>query len=213
MAIRLWVLFFLVVPVQASRIYTYVREDGTKVLTNLGADRGQESESAAALQAEEPSPNFLPLIKKYADSYQIDETLVRAIIQVESNFNPRAVSPKNCKGLMQLHPDTARRFGVRDIFDPEENIAGGVRYLHFLMNYFDRNLDHVLAAYNAGEQVVKRFKGIPPYRETQSYVRRVRALFQPEQGPVLSRRPQEIYRLVREDGRILFTNLPSVLAD
>ncbi len=186
--------------------YSYVDENGVKVLTNLGAGRAGLEQPAD----EQPSAgkNFLPLIQTYARRYGIDEDLVTAIIQVESAFNPRAVSVKNCKGLMQLHPDTARRFGVSDIFDPAQNIEGGVKYLSHLIETFGRDLDHVLAAYNAGENTVRRYSGIPPYPETVDYVSRVRSLYGGELNPPEpSRRAQRILRLVEEDGTVLLTNV------
>jgi soluble lytic murein transglycosylase-like protein len=211
---RLFPLFFLSVSLYGSKIYSYVNEDGVRVFTNLGASR--YSDFPEFQPAEAPSysadGNFTEVVRSHASRYGIDEDLIHSIIRVESNYNPRAVSVKDCKGLMQLHPDTARRFGVTDVFDPSQNIEGGVKYLHFLIELFDRDLDLVLAAYNAGENAVKRFNGIPPYRETQNYVRKVRSLFS---GDLVSTQPpagrgsHRIHRLVRTDGTVLFTNTPA----
>jgi soluble lytic murein transglycosylase-like protein len=145
-----------------------------------------------------------------ANRYGLDENLVKAIVSVESNYNPLAISPKGCKGLMQLHPDTAQRFGVRDIFDPAENIEGGIKYLRFLINYFNQDLQLVLAAYNAGENAVSRYGGIPPYRETRDYVKKVWALYDRSSQPALETWLQDyhVYRLVLPGGGILFTNTP-----
>src|SRR5690606_8602074 len=197
------VLILLSVPVQAQRIYSYVNAEGVRVLTNLGSDRSGSSSTEDTPLPFETSQNFFPLIQEAARSYSIDEDLIQAIIRVESNFNPNAVSYKNCKGLMQLHPDTAARFGVKDIFDPAENIRGGVEYLRYLIDLFDYDLDLVLAAYNAGENAVKRYQGIPPYQETLSYVKRVRSLFKGEieklpETPVRSAN-RKIFRIVQED--------------
>jgi hypothetical protein len=112
-------------------------------------------------------------IRDTAERYGVSEHLVAAIIAVESEFYPRAVSRKGARGLMQLMPATASIYNVRDPFDPRENIDGGVRHLKRLMHRYDNNLPLVLAAYNAGEQAVKRHGGIPPYPETRRYVRRV----------------------------------------
>ncbi len=107
-----------------------------------------------------------------AETYLVDPVLVRSVIEAESANNPGAVSPKGALGLMQLMPETARRFGVADPFDPRENIAGGVRYLRYLRDLFqDDRL--AIAAYNAGEGAVARYKGVPPYKETQAYVETV----------------------------------------
>ena len=123
------------------------------------------------------------LVKQLAPRYAIDPNLAMAVIAVESGFNPRAVSPKNAQGLMQLIPQTAERFGVRRIFDPAENIQGGLAYLRWLMAFFQGEVRLVLAAYNAGEGAVERHRGIPPYGETQNYVARITAMYQRRTHP------------------------------
>lgn len=127
-----------------------------------------------------PPAEIVKLVDEIAPQYGLDPKLVLAIIQVESAFNSNAVSPKQAAGLMQLIPATARRFGVSDVFDPADNIHGGSRYLRWLLAYFQGNVTLALAAYNAGEGAVNRHKGIPPYRETQNYVRLVRQLYDAE---------------------------------
>lgn len=117
---------------------------------------------------------YADIIDRAAATSGVSPQLVRAVIQIESAYRPDAVSRKGAMGLMQLMPDTARRYAVRDPFDPETNIGAGVRHLRGLLDRFDVAL--ALAAYNAGEAAVERFQGIPPYRETQDYVRRVLAL-------------------------------------
>lgn len=112
-------------------------------------------------------------IRQAAALYQIPEALVRAVITVESGFDPRAVSHANARGLMQLMPQTAERMTVTDIFDPRQNIFGGTRYLRVLANLFSGDLVLTIAGYNAGEGAVIRYKGIPPYEETQNYVVKV----------------------------------------
>ena len=117
-------------------------------------------------------------VKKLAERSGIDPKLVMAVILVESGFNPRAVSPKNAQGLMQLIPETAQRFRVKDAFDPEENIRGGIAYLKWLLHYFKGDVALVAAAYNAGEGTVEKYRGVPPYPETQKYVQRIAQLYQ-----------------------------------
>lgn len=117
-------------------------------------------------------------IREAAELYRIPEALIRAVIQVESNFDPRAISPANARGLMQMLPSTAERMMVTDIFDPRQNIFGGTRYLRVLANTFNGNLQLTVAAYNAGEGAVARYGGIPPYKETQNYVVKVLELYE-----------------------------------
>jgi soluble lytic murein transglycosylase-like protein len=112
-------------------------------------------------------------IRQAASLYQIPEQLVRAVIKVESDYDPRAVSVAGARGLMQLMPDTADRLQVRDIDDPRENIFGGVRFLRILANTFNGDLELTIAAYNAGEDAVMRYGGIPPYAQTRDYVVKV----------------------------------------
>jgi soluble lytic murein transglycosylase-like protein len=113
------------------------------------------------------------IVNQAANSYAVDKALVQAVIHAESDFNAYAISAKGALGLMQLMPETARRYGVRDIFNPEQNIMGGVRYLRDLLDAFGNNMRLALAAYNAGENSVLRYGGIPPFPETVNYVNRV----------------------------------------
>jgi soluble lytic murein transglycosylase-like protein len=119
---------------------------------------------------------FEDLIEQYATANGVSPELVRAVIQAESGFNPRAVSPKGAMGLMQLMPATARELGVENPFQPADNIRGGVTYLARLLTRYDQNVELALAAYNAGPASVERYGNrVPPYRETRDYVRRITA--------------------------------------
>ena len=113
------------------------------------------------------------LVRRLAPHYSLDPELVLALIEAESNFNPRALSPKNAQGLMQLIPATAERFGVQDAWDPEQNLRGGMAYLRWLLARFKGDVNLALAGYNAGEGAVERHGGIPPYAETRAYVTRI----------------------------------------
>ena len=118
-------------------------------------------------------PYIEKLVRKLAPQYRVDPNLVLAIIAVESNFDVAALSSKNAMGLMQLIPQTSQRFGVRNAFDAQQNIRGGMAYLRWLLAYFEGDVALVAAAYNAGEGAVERHLGVPPYDETRTYVRRV----------------------------------------
>jgi hypothetical protein len=117
---------------------------------------------------------FQKLIRAAAARYSVDADLIHCVIAAESNFNPYAISPKNARGLMQLLPQTAAHLGVRNIFDPAENIDGGTRYLRDLLGKYNNNLNLALAAYNAGPQKVERFgRRVPPYTETRNYIQSI----------------------------------------
>jgi len=117
------------------------------------------------------------LVERWAPHYSIDPALALALIRVESRFDAAAVSPKNAQGLMQLIPATASRFGVKNAFDIVDNLKGGLAYLQWLMSYFKGDVALVLAAYNAGEHAVDRYRGIPPYSETRAYVKQITAIY------------------------------------
>ena len=132
-----------------------------------------------ALAAEEYRRSVRDTMLAIASREGVDPALVEAIITVESDFNPRAVSPKGAMGLMQLMPQTASRYGVSNPFDPQENLTGGIRYLRDLLRTFGGDLPRALAAYNAGETAVLTYGGLPPYRETREYVQKVLARYHP----------------------------------
>jgi len=149
------------------------------------------------------------IVREAADRHSVDPALVRAVIETESNWNPRAYSRKGAGGLMQLIPTTAQRYGANDVFNPQQNIDAGVKHLKRLLERYSGNLDLALAAYNAGEGAVDRAHGIPAYRETQNYVQKVQnAYFRPGSGrlPDAFVNPHAIHRDVAADGRIIFTN-------
>jgi len=158
------------------------------------------------------------LIDSIATNHGLDPALVRAIIQTESNFNRWAVSAKGARGLMQLIPDTGARYGVRDFFDPRQNIEGGVLYMKFLLEKFNGNLDLSLAAYNAGENLVEKLGRVPPIAETREYVRKVRANYGKSSTPVAAQIARETpvptpkpaskqtFRTVDEHGVVYFSN-------
>jgi soluble lytic murein transglycosylase-like protein len=172
-------IFAMAASAAASDVRLAVRRDGKKVIYNVGGTprnaRGSNLDWLA--KRHDRRTKYDPLIEKYASKYGVDATLVRAVIQVESDFNPLCVSNKGARGLMQLMPETAKRFGVTSIHDPEQNIHGGVRYLAYLTRLFNDDLSRAVAAYNAGENAVLKYGGIPPYDETSEYVVRTLTVY------------------------------------
>jgi hypothetical protein len=126
---------------------------------------------------------IVDMVRKVAPEYRVSPRLVLAVIGTESAFNAAAVSPKNAQGLMQLIPQTSERFNVRKPFDPVQNLRGGLAYLRWLLAYYEGNVALAAAGYNAGEKAVDRYRGIPPYAETQAYVRRILALVKDARHP------------------------------
>jgi hypothetical protein len=159
-----------------AQVHLVVRGDGTKVISNIGAAKHLSDYTWLSRQRDRRS-KYDKIIERHSDHYGVDPVLVRAVIQTESDFNPRCVSSKGARGLMQLMPETAKRYGVQRIFDPDENIRGGIQYLADLLEMFPRDLPRVLAAYNAGENAVLRYAGIPPYEETMTYVKRTLTVY------------------------------------
>jgi hypothetical protein len=178
--IILLLVFFLDESLCRGDIYKYVDPEGVVHLTNVPTEHNvpyvlviREKRVIIQLKGGDIT-RYDDLITKAADKYRISSALVKAVIKAESNFDQRAVSRVGARGLMQLMPATAASLQVQDSFHPENNIDGGVRYLRYLMNLFNDNLPLALAAYNSGENTVIRYnRRIPPYPETQTYVRRV----------------------------------------
>jgi soluble lytic murein transglycosylase-like protein len=165
----------LAAPPEQSRVKTVVKADPrtgklVRVVVSTVQSTAEKMPSAAQTA---PAANFGAIVERVAAEQAVPAELLHSVIQVESNYNPGAVSPKGAQGLMQLMPDTARRFGVPDSFDPVENIQGGAKYLKYLLDLYKGDYPRALAAYNAGEKAVAKFGGIPPYSETQNYVTQV----------------------------------------
>jgi hypothetical protein len=171
-------------------IYRYEEKDGTIVYTNVPPPGAKKASKLKGTFTQAPAPtapvrgrsrtpeDLEPHIIAAATRYRIPTALVRAIMQAESNFNSNALSPKGASGLMQLMPGTASEMYVKDIFDSRDNIEGGVRYLRVLANMFNGDMTKMVAAYNAGPDAVRKYGGqVPPYAETQAYVRKVLQLY------------------------------------
>ncbi len=170
------------VAVPSPRVMSVVRADARtgRLVRRIVVSRKPDAQAGAKTT---PDPVVVAVIDEAANKFQVSPELVRSVIEVESNYDPYAVSDKGAEGLMQLMPATARRFGVTNAFDARQNIEGGVRYLKFLQDTFqDDRL--AIAAYNAGENAVARYGGVPPYPETMSYVDKVGKKYSQAKGPV-----------------------------
>jgi len=163
------------VPTTTAEIYQYIGRDGSISLTNVPSDsRYQKIETESSRFHTTMSEQELePVIRRHSSRQQIHPALIRAVIKAESDFDPRAVSRAGAIGLMQLMPQTAIRLDVRDMYNPDDNVGGGAKYLRQLLDRFHGNLPLALAAYNAGENAVDRYQALPPFDETRQYVRKV----------------------------------------
>ncbi len=220
----------LLVPfalVQAA-VYVYVDSEGTAHFTDTPTNSDFRPMLAFGLPrgVDLARGQYADLINSIASEQSVDPGLVKAIIKAESNFDPYALSRKGAQGLMQLMPGTAGRYAVSNAYSPEENIRAGVRYLRSLHDLFPGRVHLVLAAYNAGENAVLRYDGIPPYPETREYVRRVLRFYgyrgDIEPSPIARpTRPNassqvmhavpsvpSVFRRVEPDGTTLYTDVP-----
>jgi soluble lytic murein transglycosylase-like protein len=198
----------------AADVFKRTAPDGTRYYTNIQptASVRRTSYTPAAPGWSERPPlsdqgTYAREIAEASARYAVPERLVWAVIRAESGFDHRAVSRKGARGLMQLMPETAAILGVRDPFDPRQNIHGGVRHLRALMERFSYDLRLVVAAYNAGEKAVVTFGGVPPYPETREYVTRVMRFYG---APIEWSQLQGsgIHQLVEPDGTVVYTNVP-----
>jgi soluble lytic murein transglycosylase-like protein len=208
--ILLWGLAFSL-PLWADEIVATTDENGRRIFINAGetpAKGGWRSNPPPAGKAgtAAPTPEISNLVEQTANRLQIDPQLVHAIIKVESQYDPMALSNKGAMGLMQLIPETAQRFGVANPFDPKDNIQGGVTYLKHLLDMFGGDLPLSLAAYNAGEGAVQRSGGIPSYAETKDYVSKVTRLYQSASSPT-GTHAAPIVRYVDERGVVHYSNV------
>lgn len=174
---------FMAVGAAHADIYKHIDKDGVLHLTNVPSDPNVKyvmimREKRILFQPSIDVNKYDEIINRTASKFGLDSALIKAIIKAESNFNHNAVSPVGAQGLMQLMPKTAYALSVDDSFHPEKNIEGGARYLRYLLKTYRGDLSLALAAYNAGEKAVAKYHyNIPPYRETQNYVRRVLSFY------------------------------------
>ncbi len=231
MIIRVFLILILIATAANAEIYKYVSDDGEVIFTDTPpnkkfekATRNAEKESVihkavykkseppkvfSKKQYNSPKEDFRHIIDKKSREHDMDASLIAAVIRAESNGNRFAVSKKGAMGLMQLMPTTAYELRVRDPFDPEDNIDGGVRYLRYLLERFNGDLTLALAAYNAGPTVVERHGNVPPITETKQYVKKVLSMYNGSSPGFSSsnlKNNEQIYKIVLEDGSVLFTN-------
>jgi len=195
----------------AAQVYKRTASDGTTYFTNIQPNPTVQrvAYAVAAREVQRPATSDYGLysreIAEASARYGVPERLIWAVIRVESGFDPRAVSSKGARGLMQLMPETAALLGVRELFNPRENINAGTRHLRGMMDRFHYDLPMAIAAYNAGDRPVAAFRGIPPYPETREYVARVLRFY----GAPLAWELQGsgIQQYVGRDGNVTYTNV------
>jgi len=222
-SVVLFALFFIV-STASSDIFKYIDENGVTCYTD--APLGKKNQKVIDEKSNKVVPDkkkvekslaanadYSSYVQKSARKYEIEPELIHAVIRTESNGNHRAVSKKGAMGLMQLMPSTASDMNVGNPFNPEENIDGGTRYLRYLIEKFNGNLTLAIAAYNSGPKTVEKYGNVPPISETRQYVNRVLALYSGKRQYAVSVpveedqvRPAPMFKVVLEDGTILFTN-------
>ncbi len=201
-------------------VFRYVDAGGVLHFTNTPPGGGYqkiagEPSTPEKIRRSSRAPRWSQMesaIRDAAGRYGVDERLIRAVIKVESNYNPYAVSKKGARGLMQLMPGTARDLRVRDVYNIRDNIDGGVRYLKAMLDRFGGSEALALAAYNAGPERVDQYGGIPPFKETRRYVREVLSYRGTGVGFAGTPRKSRVFKIVQADGSVLYTNTPDLVA-
>lgn len=214
------VMFFLATAIGTlshADIYKYVNENGLTIFTNLPNDNDAKKiiseETPRSRKNIRGSDYYNDIIYSTSDKYNIEPSLIKAVITAESNWKPTAVSTKGAIGLMQLMPSTATDMLVSNPYDPEENIEGGTKYLRYLLDRFNGDMTLALAAYNSGPETVRKFGNVPPIRETQQYVKRVLSMYEGKTqygsaSASYASSPETIYKVVYDNGTVLYTNTP-----
>lgn len=226
--VAICVFFLFLAPVASADIFKYVDDQGVICYTDTPS--GQKADRIHKDKPEKPSgqkqaarnnsgidasvAEYHTIIHEKASMYDLDPSLIKAVIKTESNWNSRAVSSKGAMGLMQLMPATATEMNVQNPYDPEENIEGGTKYLRYLLGRFNGDLTLALAAYNAGPKTVEKFGYVPPITETKHYVSKVLSLYNGQtvfpsatsESGKSKKKYEPIYKVLLDDGSLLFTN-------
>jgi soluble lytic murein transglycosylase-like protein len=212
-----WLVWALLSLPAAAEILVVQDKEGKITITNENAGsmkkryKGYKVTSdsvtyiGSAASSKVPS-KYRAKIKKLAQKYGLEESLITAVIRAESGFNPFAVSKKGAVGIMQLMPDTARKYSVMNRYNEDQNMDAGVRHLKYLYKKYNGNLPLTLAAYNAGEEAVKKHGGIPPYKETRVYIKIVMAYMGMSDAGLFARTSTKIYQYRTPDGKLTITD-------
>jgi hypothetical protein len=203
----------------AGEDYQVRKSGGQVVLTNVvpvqstgrsgsSAGKSRQQLRADSVPAQTKPRPYAHLVQRIASRYGVDPDLVHAVIKVESAYNPTSVSSRGAVGLMQLLPSTAAEMGIYDLTDAHDNVVGGVRLLRRLLDRYSGNVTLALAAYNAGPGAVARYKGVPPYRETQQYIQRIRRIYSGTGRPGIPVDPDAIYVYKDAGGAEVYSQFP-----
>ena len=214
--ILLLIIFSIILPLHLQgEIIVKQGTDGRIIVSNNpGTSTFRASTSAVKFTVSSYSSNQVPTIysnkiSKLSKKYKLREDLILAVARAESGFNAFAKSKKGAVGIMQLMKSTAKQYGVTNRYDADQNLDGGVRHLKYLYEKYNRKIPLVLAAYNAGEQAVNKYNGVPPYKETQNYIRKVKKFMGlPYSGITYSKAKTTIFKYETKDGRIVLSDSP-----
>lgn len=217
LALGLWLAAALLTETAMAEILVYQDKEGKITITNdrnhsSKQYRGRKNKSGTTIYVSSAKTSNIPRkylvkIRKLAQKYGVKESLIIAVARAESGFNPFAVSKKGAVGIMQLMVDTARKYGVVNRYNADQNLDAGVRHLKYLYKKYNHNLPLTLAAYNAGEDAVKKYRGVPPFQETRTFIKRVMAYMGMSYSHYFYTKPKtKIYQYRTPDGKIMITD-------